>query len=197
MATKPLNNQTELLAKIAEGDQRAFESLYAIYSPRIYKRTLQLVRNQALAEEVLQDVFLKIWDKRKQLNNGKSFQALLYTIATNMVIDLFRKAAIDQRILENFIKESGDSFDPLLETSEELTKLQVDQLLDILPEQRRNVYKLVKLEQKSYEEVAALLGICKSTVSDHVVKATKALKTFGSSPGCVTILLAVMIISTI
>lgn len=195
MAINTLNNEKELLAKIADGDQRAFESLYAIFSPRIYKRTLQLVRNQVLAEEVLQDVFLKIWDRRKQLNNEKSFQALLYTIATNMVIDLFRKAAIDQRMLENFIRESADSFDPSLESGEELARFQVDQLLNMLPEQRRNVYKLVKLEQKSYEEVAAILGISKSTVSDHIVKATKALKSFSSEEG-MNIILAAMIIST-
>lgn len=197
MAINSPDNEIDLLAKIAQGDQRAFETLYSLYSPRIYKRTLQLVRNQALAEEVLQDVFLKIWDKRTQLNNGKSFQALLYTIATNMVIDLFRKAAIDQKMLENFIRESGGSFDSSLETDEELAKVQVEQLLNILPEQRRNVYRLVKLEQKSYEEVAAMLGISKSTVSDHVVKATKALKAFSSSAEGLNILLAAMIISTL
>jgi DNA-directed RNA polymerase specialized sigma24 family protein len=83
MPIKPLHNEQELLVKLAEGAENAFEQLYLLYSPKIYRKILQLVKQIAVAEELLQDVFVKIWGKREILENQKSFKSFLYTIARN------------------------------------------------------------------------------------------------------------------
>ena len=106
MLVQPLYNEQELLAKLAEGDENAFEILYLTYSPKIYSKILQLVKQVSIAEEILQDVFLKIWEKRETLDNQKSFRSFFYTIAKNLVVDLFRRAALDRQMLEQFIVEN-------------------------------------------------------------------------------------------
>lgn len=175
-----LLNENELLVKLAEGDDHAFEQLYLIYSPRIYQKILQLVKQPALAEELLQDLFVKVWEKRATLDNQKSFKSYLYTIAKNLVVDFFRKAALDRQMLEKCIVENTEIYYPFegLDESDAARKAIIQKALATLPPQRKKIYSLIKLEGKSYEEVAVLLNISTATVNDHVVKGTKALKAY-------------------
>jgi RNA polymerase sigma-70 factor (family 1) len=198
MLIKPLHNEQDLLVKLAEGDEYAFEQLYLIYSPKIYRKILQLVKQVAVAEEILQDVFVKIWEKREMLDNQKSFKSFLYTIAKNLVVDLFRRAALDRQMLEKFIIENTELYNPFesIDDSETESKVIIQTALDILPPQRKKIYTLVKLEGKTYDEVAKLLGISISTINDHVVKATKSLKTyFDKNDVLLVALLASLLIS--
>ena len=195
---KPLSDEQELLVRLAAGDEYAFEQLYLIYSPKIYAKILQLVKQEELAEEILQDVFVKIWEKRAGLDKEKSFKSFLYTIAKNMVVDLFRRAALDRQMLEKFIVENTEIYYPFEsnDDSEQESKMIIQKALATLPAQRKKIYTLIKLEGHSYEEVAALLGISTSTVNDHVVKATKTLKAyFDQNDGALIVLLACLLIS--
>jgi RNA polymerase sigma-70 factor (ECF subfamily) len=198
MLIKPLHDEHELLVKLSEGDEYAFEQLYLIYSPKIYSKILQLVKMVEVAEEILQDVFVKIWEKRETLDNQKSFKSFLYTIAKNLVVDLFRRAAIDRRMLEKFVIDNTEVYYPF-ESSEDFevqSKAIIQTALDILPPQRKKIYTLVKLEGKSYAAVAELLGISTSTINDHVVKATKSLKAhFDQNDGLLIALVASLLIS--
>jgi len=198
MVIKPLHNEPELLVKLAAGDEFAFEQLYLIYSPKIYRKVLKLVKQSAIAEEILQDVFVKIWEKRAVLDNQKSFRSFLYVIAKNLVVDLFRRAALDRKMLEKFIVEHTELYYPFdnMDDSDAETKVIIQKALDILPPQRKKIYTLVKLEGNSYEQVADLLGISTSTVNDHVVKATKSLKAyFDQNDVLLVALLASLLIS--
>jgi RNA polymerase sigma-70 factor (family 1) len=198
MSLKTLHNEQELLVKLAEGDECAFEQLYLIYSPKIYRKILQLVKQAAVAEEILQDVFVKIWERREVLDNQKSFRSFLYTIAKNLVVDLFRRAALDRRMLEKFIIDNTEFYNPFegIDDPEEESKAIVQTALDILPPQRKKIYRLVKIEGKSYGEVAEMLGISTSTINDHVVKATKSLKVyFDQNDGLLIALIASLLIS--
>lgn len=180
MLTKPLYNEQELLVKLAEGDEYAFEQLYLIYSPKIYRKILQLVKQTEIAEEILQDVFVKIWEKRETLDNQRSFKSFLYTIAKNLVVDLFRRAALDRQMLEKFIIDHSELYYPFdnLEDPDLESKAILQKALDTLPPQRKKIYTLIKLEGNSYDEVAELMGISTSTINDHVVKATKSIKVY-------------------
>jgi RNA polymerase sigma-70 factor (family 1) len=198
MLIKPLLSEQELLVKLAEGDEYAFEQLYLIYSPKIYRKIVQLVKQTAIAEELLQDVFVKIWEKRESLDNQKSFKSYLYTIAKNMVVDLFRRAALDRQMLEKFIVDNTELYYPFdgIDDPEVKSKAIIQKALDTLPPQRKRIYTLIKLEGKSYEEVAQMLSISTSTINDHVVKATKSLKVYFDENDVVLIaLLACLLIS--
>ena len=171
------NDEKELLMQLREGNAQALDYFYHQYSLRIYRKLLKMVRVETIAEELVQDVFVRIWDKRHQIDPDRSFRSYLFTIAQNLVYDLYRKVAREER-LQEVIKEASSEIYMhveegvfLKETSEILNKA-----INNLPSQQKLVFTLCKLEGKSYEDASATLGISTSTINNHIVKATKSIK---------------------
>ena len=183
------NNEKEILLELLKGSEQAFEKIYKIYSGRLYGSLLKLVKSESEAQEILQDVFLKIWDNRQNIDVEKSFRSYLFKIAENKVYDFFRKAARDKKKeAELMAIASSESLpdEDLLLSDENATILQ--KAIESLPAQRQQVFRLCKLEGKSYKEVSELLGISVSTISDHIVKATKAIRSyFDNEKGLLTL----------
>ena len=171
--------EKELLLLVREGDVKAFEDIYIKYSPRLYGNILKLVKSPGVAEELLQDVFQRVWEYRKNIDVHNSFKAYVFTIAKNLVCDYFNKA-LRRRIVERYLcaMEEGAiaKFQPQLEEKE--TQQLLEKAVRRLPPQRQLVYTLCKIEGKSYEDVSRTLGISVSTISDHIVKATKSIKAY-------------------
>lgn len=171
------NDEKELLIQLREGSAQALDYFYHQYSLSIYRKLLKMVRVDVIAEELVQDVFVRIWDKRLQIDPDRSFRSYLFTIAQNLVYDLYRKVAREER-LQELIKEASSEMYMhveegvfLKETSEILNKA-----INNLPSQQKLVFTLCKLEGKSYEDASATLGISTSTINSHIVKATKSIK---------------------
>ncbi|GHE23112.1 RNA polymerase sigma-70 factor [Sphingobacterium griseoflavum] len=171
-------DELDLLSDLKNGDESAFAKLYWYYSPLLYANTVRLVKLPEIAEEVVQDLFQKVWERRQLIDRNKSFHAYLHTIAKNLVYDAFRKQKNQQKILCYLADQQGahhyNHVDELLD-SKELQK-QIDAVIERLSPRRKMIYKLCKVEGKSYEEVGDMLGVSVSTVSDHIVKATKFIK---------------------
>lgn len=172
-----LDEEKELILLLQKGNERAFEKLYRLYSVRILKKLIRLVKQEDIAVELLQDIFLKLWEKRESLNAEQSLRSYLFRIAENKVTDLFRRAAYDKKLLAHLISVSTE----LCHTTEDIIDLKdgellLQQAINSLPPQRQKIFILCKIEGKSYEEVAALLGISAGTVNDHMVKAGRAVK---------------------
>jgi RNA polymerase sigma-70 factor (family 1) len=177
MIPSPQFDEKELLSRLSQGDQHAFNLIYKTYSPAIYKSILRLVKQADLAEEVLQDVFIKIWEKRESIAVDSSFKAYLFRVAHNQIMDMFRRVSFDRRLFDHLAKVSTE----LYCNTEELTDLKdtqglLNEAIDALSPQRKRIYLLCKVEGKSYEEVSKMLDISTSTISDHIVKATKSVK---------------------
>jgi len=170
---------TLLLKQLQNGSEHAFTILYDQFSNSIYRNILRLVRDEDIAQELLQDLFLKIWEIRSNIKLEGSFQSFLYKVAGNMVFMYFRKTAKDNRLIEKLIISYVD-YDSQNEDSiisdENIDLLQI--AIGTLPAQRKHIYTLCKLEGKSYDEVSNQLGISTSTISDHIVKANKTVKQY-------------------
>ncbi len=176
------NDEKEILSQLREGSEQAFEKIYRAYSTRLYGNLLKLVKLTPEAQEMLQDVFMKIWVNRKNINTEKSFRSYLFKIAENQVYDFFRKAARDKRKEAQLIALATNddmAVDELLQAAEKSVFL--EKAIGSLPPQRQQVFRLCKLEGKSYQQVSELLGISVSTISDHIVKATKAIRSYVAS----------------
>ncbi len=171
------NDEKELLMQLREGSAQALDYFYHQYSLRIYRKLLKMVKVDVIAEELVQDVFVRIWDKRHQIDPNQSFKSYLFAIAQNLVYDLYRKVARDERLQEVIKEASSELYRHveegvfLKETSEILNKA-----INNLPSQQKLVFTLCKLEGKSYEDASATLGISTSTINSHIVKATKSIK---------------------
>lgn len=169
----------ELLKRLQSGDQQAFEVLYQNYSQEIYRKLVKMVKNIPLAEELTQDVFVKLWNKREVIHIDQPFRYYLLTLTNNIVVDFYRKAARERKLQDEIIAASTELYNP---TEDQIyykeTKELMDNAIDSLPAQQKLVFTLCKIEGKSYEEVSKLLSISTSTISNHIVKATKSIKVY-------------------
>lgn len=192
------NNEKDHLIQLREGNGQALDYFYHQYSLRIYRKILNMVKVEVVAEELLQDVFVKIWDRRHLIDIDKSFKAYLYTIAQNLVYDLYRKIARDeklQKVIKNANSELYTHIEEgiyLKESSEILNKA-----IDNLPTQQKLVFTLCKLEGKSYEDASEALGISTSTINGHIVKATRSIKGYMFREQNTAFFLAISLILTV
>lgn len=167
------------LMRLRDGDEKAFDYFYNIYSLPIYRKLLKMIKVEFVAEEILQTVFIKVWDKRGLIDPQKGLKAYLYQIAQNLVYDFYRNMAREEKLqaeVKYTLNElsAGAEENLIFKETNELLELAIEQL----PDQQRLVFRLCKQEGKSYGEVSELLGISTSTINGHIVKATKNVKLF-------------------
>jgi len=169
--------EQSVILQLQKGDSNAFLQLYNQYHQPLYHYVLRFVKSPAIAEDVLQDVFLKIWEIRSRIDPELSFKAYLYRICRNSVLKLLKKIAVDEnlrvQVMQQFAQSIADADLKLLwQQYEELLHAAINRL----PPQRQKVFKLCREEGKTYEQVAAELGISRNTVKEHMVLAMKAIR---------------------
>lgn len=171
------SNPRDLVRFLTEGNEAAFEALYHLYSRRLALFLIKLLKSEDLACEVLQDVFVKVWNNRKNIDPAQSFRSYLFRIAENCVHDFFRKAARDKKLQEALIRNTCKDYNPVEDTvyMKERNRL-LREAIEALPPKRRQIFQSVKIEGRSYEEVSHMLHVSVSTINDHIVKATKSIR---------------------
>ncbi|SIP97868.1 RNA polymerase sigma-70 factor, ECF subfamily [Mucilaginibacter lappiensis] len=177
--TSDKENLNLMLQQLQQGSEQAFTVLYDKFSKPLYRTILRLVKDEDIAQELLQDLFMKIWEKKEKINLEGSFKSFLYKVAENIVYSYFRKVAKDARLIDKLISDYVD-FDT---NAEELiiakeTNAMLQRAIECLPTQRQQVYILCKLQGKTHEEVSNLLGISTSTINNQIVKANKSVKEY-------------------
>jgi RNA polymerase sigma-19 factor, ECF subfamily len=168
-----------LLARLHNNDERAFNKLYSTCFRPIYRRIFSLVKDEAIADELVQDLFLKLWQNREDIDPQQSFEAYLFTIAQHLVYDHFRRIAKNKRLVARLLLNATDYYlhsDILLETKESRELLQ--KAIDQLSPQRREVFTRCKIEGKSYEETGLELGISVPTVNSHMTQSMKLVREY-------------------
>lgn len=170
-------NEKELVILLTKDSEAAFEKLYNLYSGRLFGYLFKFVKSENFAREILQNSFVKIWNSRHHIDPEQSFSAYLFRIAENLIYDFFRKAARDKKLQKELISISAVQYNYVEDAlcSKENARL-LQHVIDALPPKRRQVFQLIKIEERSYEEVSGLLNISTSTISDHIVKATKFVR---------------------
>lgn len=171
--------ESELLVEMCMGNLRAFDLLYSMHSLHIYRILMKMVRDDAIAEELLQEVFVKIWDKRSKIDPSQPLAPFLYRVTERLVYDFYRKIGRESKLKKGFGETAvthDSSPEDVLHFKETLGNINI--AIEQLPSQQRQVFKLCKIEGKSYLEVSALLGISISTINGHIVKSTRSIKNF-------------------
>lgn len=171
------HNERELLNKVAKGDQRAFTALFDAYYQRLGAYVYKVTESKEAAEEIVQEVFIKIWERREVLKEIESFKAYLFILSKNRTLDYLRAAAKKRMhqlsVLQEMKEESYviDSASPVEEYN-----LIIEQAVAKLPPQQQRVYHLSRYEKLKYEEIAIHMGISKETVKKHMQLALAFLK---------------------
>ncbi|MFF5382044.1 RNA polymerase sigma factor [Pedobacter suwonensis] len=175
MKSIPIIDEKALLIELKRGDKIAFKQLYEVYSGKLASKLIYLLKSEELAQDILQDVFLKIWINREMIDTELSFGAFLHKIATNLSKNVVRKNVYDQLMRDEVGKEGV--YHPMEEDEDaEQAKAILDQAMDQLTERQREVYTLHKLEGLSYQEISEKLNISLSAINHHIQKANKHLK---------------------
>ena len=164
-------SEEEVLLRMMQGDESAFTKIYRHYHASLYVYLLRFCRVPSLAEDLVHDVFLKVWEIRDRINPELSFTGYLYRIARNHVIKTIEKLATDKNFREQLFSQLDD-ISPVQPEQQVRTK-EYDRLFEEalvrMPAQRLNVFRLCRQEGKSYDEVALLLGISRNAVKKHMV----------------------------
>ena len=177
MPGKEINIETALLKGLKKSDHECYQQLFAKYSQPLYRFSLSYLKSSAAAEDVVQEVFFKIWRKRKDIDTGKSFQSYLFTIALNVIRKQFNKLAESIQLKHDLLisfAENKETFDEKDDFKEMVEKL--EKLIRQMPERRRKIFRMKKLEGKSQKEIAASFDITTKTVEYHITEAMKFLK---------------------
>lgn len=170
-------HEKSLTLLLKQGDYDAFSTLYQLYSLRLFGRIIRLVKSEAVAEEILQELFLKVWEKRDRIDPELNFKSFLFSIAQNMVYDHFRKMSLTERFRTEFFQTYAETYQHVEENVLfKQTHEQLMQTIRMLPPQCQKVFILFKLEGRSYKEICQMLKISKSTVNNHLTKANRLLK---------------------
>jgi RNA polymerase sigma-70 factor (family 1) len=168
-----------------EGDQDAFGELYNRYNKSVYAYILSFVKVPEVAEDLVHEVFIKLWEIRFRMEIQSAFSAYLYRSCHNKAINTLKKATADRKLKSKMISGAMGEFETpsvLTATLHRYDRL-VETALSQLPPQRRKVFTLIRQEGKSYNEVAQELGVSVNTVKDHLLKATRELKKYIKQTG--------------
>jgi RNA polymerase sigma-70 factor (ECF subfamily) len=185
-----LTNESELLDRLKNDDKEAFFLLYNHYHHQLYIYILRFVKIPVYAEDILQDVFLKIWEIRGRVNPELSFNSYLYKICKNRIFKALKKIVNDHDMRSKLMYQlSLNVEEPDLKLLWNQYNGLLQAAIETLPPQRKRVYILCREHEKTYEEAANQLGISKNTVKEHMVSAMKSIKEYIYQHGDISLLL--------
>lgn len=166
--------EKELLTALSKGNQSAFDSLYLFYAPKVREFVFRLLKNPGEAEDVTQNIFLRVWEKRRELGGTRSLRSYLYTMARNAVFDIFSHSIVEDKYMHSAAERRDAPLSEKIET-EELALL-IAVAVDRMPEQRRRVFSLSRYEELSNKEIAERLNLSVKTVERHMTAALSQLR---------------------
>ena len=174
-----LYNEKELLPLIASGDEQAFSAIVDHYWQKIYTVSLTFVKSTHVAEDVVQEVFLKVWEKRATIENVENFNSWLFIIARNTIISIMRKKEPSIIAQGNLFPELPH-IHPATDAAVQLKELQeiINRGIESLPEQQQRIYRMSREQELSHEEICHQLGLARSTVKNNLVKTLNFLRDY-------------------
>ena len=171
-----LNEDKQLLVQIAGGDVKALGILYVLYAGRIRNFAFSMLQNSSEAEDITQDLFLKIWNSRGSLLEVDSLKSYLFSMTHNAVLNLIKRKEVRDRYRK--VSEGSDSgeYEPAtrMDTVELLRS--IDDALEEMSVLRKTIFRMNRYEHKTYQEIADALMISPKTVQYHISCALAELR---------------------
>jgi RNA polymerase sigma-70 factor (ECF subfamily) len=167
----------EIIRRLKKDDKSAVDELFGCYYPRLYHFSKSILKIEDGIDDILQEVFVKIWLNRHKIGNAETFNAYIFTITKNEVLNLIRSNLRDQTFKDElFIRSVAEEYQTqnIIEFDE--IKVGIDQIVTGLPERRQQVFILSRNDGLSNKEIAQQLNISEKTVEDHITHAIKHIK---------------------
>ena len=177
MNSETIHTEKELLLLAAQGSEPAFTLLFNRYKHKLYSYLLSLTTSPQIAEDIIQDTFLKLWKDRASLKAIDYFNAYLFTMTRNLAINSFKRMARETAILAALQPQQNN---PAATVADNLSLKEVEQLLhqtiQSLPPQQKLIYTLSREQGLKHEDIAHQLRLSSSTVRNHIVQALRTIR---------------------
>jgi len=174
-----VSDEKELIVRLKNGDMLAFDEIYKRYNKLLYGFAIRIVKFNQDAEDIVHDVFIKIWQNKETLKTDTSFRSFLFTIAYRATINIIRKKAVKEEYVEalKYLQTEIGVDDVYIQIEYNELNETLKQALTELPARQREIYILNREKGLTYSEIANKLNISVNTVENHMVKALKFLRT--------------------
>lgn len=170
------NSEYYWVKKLKSGEIHAFNQLFYTYSSKLYHFAYGYLKSKEEAEELVQETFCKIWERKSDLNEEFQFRAYLFAIAFNHIKKHFRSRALLNKYMGSQHSNPPGNAEVKEDVNYPSLKRLVDRLVDEMPEKRKAVFIKSRYEGKSATDIAKEMNISKSTVENHLNQALRYLR---------------------
>lgn len=171
------NLENDLIKSLKDGDKRALTSIYNKYWKLLFISSYNLLENKEVCEEIIQDVFIDLWNRRSKLQIKISLQSYLYACVRYKVFYEFRKNKIIKAELFEDLNKRFHYATPETKLLYKELEIHIENTVENLPKKCQRVYRLSRNQQLSHKEIAQKLNISTKTVENHITNALKILRT--------------------
>jgi RNA polymerase sigma-70 factor (ECF subfamily) len=178
LKTIPLYDETTLLKQIAKGEEASFRMLYDKYRAKIYTIALRITGIESSAEDVVQEVFIKVWNNRKTLPEIDNFNSWLNTITRRHIFNNLRKLANEEKFLRHLLAQKPAAPDAMESVAYNELQALLNKAVSELTPQQKKVYLLSRAEGLSHAEIAKALNLSHETVKSYMKDALREIRSF-------------------
>jgi len=173
-----VENERSLFRQVAEGDEKAFSSLFNLFLPRLYPSVIKLTKSESAVEEIIQETFIKVWLNRDKLGEMENPGGWIFRVASNQCYDYLRARALnDQLFVSTAIEPGGINITHEWLDLKEVKRL-IESAVSDLPEQRKKIYMLSRHQGKTIPEIAEILQLSPHTVKNALVTSLKFIREY-------------------
>lgn len=178
MLAIPAHTEKELLLQSAEGSELAFAKLFHLHRNRLFTFLMRLTGSPEQTEDIIQDIFMKLWVQKEQLTGIEQFGSYLFRMGQNQVLNSFKRAAKETLILSQLKREVLGADQPVAQENLELIEVQkrLNDAVSKLPDQQKLIFQLSREAGLKHEEIAERLHLSPHTVRNHMALALKAIR---------------------
>lgn len=188
------NKEELLLKRLISNSEEAFRELFVSYKDDIYAYSKSMLKDRIQAEEIVQEVFMKVWLNRTALDPTLSFKAYIFRLTRNMTINVLKKAANEEKLKKVIFYKTRNDYSPSVEikiNEKDYDKLR-NKIIEELPPRRKLIFEMSRNEGLSYEEISLKLGISESTVKTQMSKALETIRVLLYKHTDVTFVMAIL-----
>jgi|TARA_B110000093_G_scaffold150581_1_gene164613 RNA polymerase sigma-70 factor (family 1) len=193
VSDKTIHSEKLLVKQFMQGNEKAFSTLFNTYRDDVYAYSVSMLKTPILAEGIVQDVFLNIWEQKDRLNPNLSFKSYVFTITRNLTFNLISKVANNRKLKEEVFYTSQKAYSPIedkiAEAEYEIIK---NKAIEQLPPKRRIIFEMSRNKGMSYKEISSELNISVSTVKGQTSKALATIREFLRTHGDVALLITLL-----
>ncbi|QTD38464.1 RNA polymerase sigma-70 factor [Polaribacter batillariae] len=193
MSDNNINTEKLLVKELIKGNNKAFRKLFDTYRNDVYAYSISMLKTKVLAEGIVQDVFLKIWQYRDRLNPDLSFKSYVFTITRNLTFNLISKVANNRTLREEVFYKSQKRYSTIEDKIEEKDyEVIKNNAINQLTPKCKIIFEMSRNKGMSYKEISKELDISVSTVKGQMSKALSSIRNFLQNHGDVTFLLTLI-----